>query len=165
MQQLLARADELGLLADVTYEQPTNIADAPNTVVDLTVGGTTYTHDAYALGIDGEETDAARANLLEFVTALTGLQGSVPSEAFAPADYLIQATPVDPATLDVDVEPTIVDWPAGAPVRLADAAECAVVPADIGDALFADATTLTFFTDGDVTYSVAAVQQLPARTC
>jgi hypothetical protein len=170
VQQLVAKADELGLLADVTYARNDLIADAPDTVVDITVGGRTYHHQAYALGID-EETDPARQHLLEFVNAMTDLEGTVGAaalgtdEPYQPADYLIQATPTDPATLDVDIEPTIVPWPQDAPVRLADAAECAVLPADVAGPLFADATTLTFFTDAGVTYAVAAVQQVPGRTC
>ena len=39
------------------------------------------------------------------------------------------------------------------------------MPADAAAPLFADATTLTFFTEADVTYAVAVVQQLPGRTC
>ena len=73
--------------------------------------------------------------------------------------------PVDPATLDLDVQPTIVPWPSDAPVRLADAAACATLPRDVGAALFDDATTLTFFSQSDLTYAVAAVQQVPGRTC
>ncbi|MET0146542.1 MAG: hypothetical protein ABW328_17405 [Ilumatobacteraceae bacterium] len=170
IQSLLAEADELGLLADVTYERNDMIADAPDTVVTINVDGATYRHQAYALDID-EETDPARANLSAFVAAMGDLAGSVgvaelgPEEPFRPANDLMRATPTDPATLDVDVEPTIVAWPDDAPVRLADAADCASVPADAVASLFADATVLTFFTDADVTYSVAAVPQIPGRTC
>jgi hypothetical protein len=48
---------------------------------------------------------------------------------------------------------------------------CAAVPAAELGPLFADATTLTFFTEADptdgteVTYSVTPVQQLPGRSC
>ena len=52
VQELLAHADELGLLADVTYAADPLIADASTTVLTLTVDGTTYRHEAYALGID-----------------------------------------------------------------------------------------------------------------
>jgi hypothetical protein len=171
VQQLLGKADQLGLLADVTYSRNDRIADAPDTVVDITVGGRTYHHQAYALGIDDGETDAARQHLLEFVEIMTNVEPTVgadalgPEQPFAPAQYLIQAMPVDPATLDVDIEPTIVSWPTDAPVRLADAASCAAVPADVAAPLFDDATTLTFFTEAAVTYAVAAVQQVPGRTC
>jgi hypothetical protein len=171
VQRLVAMADRLGLLADVTYARNDQVADASDTVVDITVGGTTYHHQAYALGIDGDETDPARRNLQEFVAALTDLQSTVgagalgPDQPYLPANYLIQAMEFDPEALDVDVEPTVEAWPTDAPVRLADALECAVLPAAVARPLFDDATTLTFFTDAGVSYSVAAVQQVPGRTC
>ncbi len=40
-----------------------------------------------------------------------------------------------------------------------------MLPADVAAPLFADANALTFFTDAGVTYSVAAVQRLPGRSC
>ena len=100
VQTLLAKADELGLLADVEYAGIDQIADAPDTVVRITVDGTTYTHSAYALGFEGE-TDAGRANLFEFVTAATDLAGTVgeselgPEGPMASDTYLMRATPVD----------------------------------------------------------------------
>ena len=69
---MLAQADELGLLAEVEYPRNDQIADAPDTVVTITVDGTTYRHQAYALGFD-TESDPARANLAEFVAAMTDL--------------------------------------------------------------------------------------------
>ena len=169
IEDVLTLADELGLLADVEYARNDLIADAPDTVVTITVDGTTYRHQAYALGIE-DETDPDRAALAEFVAAMSDLPGLVgddvgEEEPYVAPEYLIRATPVDPATLSVDVEPTILPWPADASVRLADAAECAVLPAAEGDALFVDATALTFFTDGGETYAVAAVPRVPGRTC
>ena len=170
IQSVLAQADELGLLAEVEYPRNDQIADAPDTVVTITVGGTTYRHQAYALGFD-TESDPARANLAEFVAAMTDLQTTVgagqlgPEEPYAATTYLIQATPVDLDTMTFDVEPTVVPWPADATVSLADAAECAELPADEAEPVFADANQLTFFTESDVTYQVAAVQQVPGRTC
>ncbi len=179
VQQLLAEADELGLLAEVAYENPDNIADAGTTIVTLTVGGTIYRHEAYALGLEaGGETDPARQALASFVDAVANLPATVgdaelgPEEPFTSEQFLIQALPVDPAGIGGDgVEPTFVPWPADAPVQLADAETCAAVPAAEFGALFADATTLTFFTEADptdgteVTYSVTPVQQLPGRSC
>jgi hypothetical protein len=179
IQQLLGQADELGLLSEVTYENPTNIADAGTTIVSITVGGTIYRHEAYALGLgpDGE-TDPARQALAEFVDAVSDLPATVgdaelgPEEPFTSEQFLIQAMPVDRAAIGGDgVEPTFVPWPTDAPTRLADAASCAAVPAAEFGALFADATTLTFFTevdptdDAEITYSVTPVQQLPGRSC
>ncbi len=177
VQQLLADADELGLLTDVTYERNDMIADAGTTIVTITVGGTTYRHEAYALGFDAE-TDPARAALAEFVAAVSDLPATVgdaelgAEEAFVADDYLIQALPVDPAELGGDgLEPAFVPWPADAPVRLVDAETCAVVPAAGVAPLFVDATTLTFFTEpnptdgAEMTYAVTPVPQLPGRSC
>lgn len=169
IEQLLAEADGLGLLADVEYQQPDNIADAPTTVVTITVAGTTYDHAAYALDL-GPETDPARQALSEFVAMMTDLAGTVgdelgQDEPYVAAAYLIQAEAVDLATMTFDVEPTVVDWPADAPVELSAAGECVEVPAEFGDAVFSDATQLTFFAEADVTYRVAVVPAFPGRTC
>jgi hypothetical protein len=171
IQTLLAQADELGLLADVQYSDPSSqIADAPDTVVSITVDGTTYRHVAYALGID-PESDPARANLFDFVNAATNLTGTVGAdqlgaeEPYESDTYLMRATEVDLSTMDTEIPPTVVRWPADASVRLADAADCAELPRAEGDALFADANQLTFFKQAGVTYSVAAVLQLPGRSC
>ncbi len=170
IQALLAKADELGLLADANYLPNNQIADAPNTVVRITVDGTTYTHDAYALGFE-EESDSGRANLFEFVTAATDLAGTVGQDQLgtegpmASDTYLIRATPIDLATLTTDVPATTVEWPADASVRLADASECTELPAAEGDPLFTDANELTFFTEGGVTYRVAATLAVPGRAC
>jgi hypothetical protein len=170
IQNLLAKADELGLLADADYARNDQIADAPDTVVRITVDGTTYTHSAYALGFEGE-TDAGRASLFEFVSAATDLAGTVGqnelgTEAPLASDtYLVRATPFDLATVTTEVPATVVDWPADASVRLADAAECAELPAAEGAPLFADANQLTFFTEGGVTYQVAATPTVPGRSC
>src|SRR5436190_2194849 len=71
IQALLAKADQLGLLADIEYSRNDQVADAPNTVVEVTVGGRTYRLEAYALGMDGAGTpDAARQHLQEFVDVM-----------------------------------------------------------------------------------------------
>jgi hypothetical protein len=171
IQTLLAKADELGLLANVQYSDPSSqIADAPDTVVSISVDGTTYRHVAYALGID-PESDPARANLFDFVNAATNLTGTVGAdqlgaeEPYESDTYLIRATEVDLSTMDTEIPPTVVRWPADASVRLADAADCAELPRAEGDALFPDANQLTFFKQARVTYSVAATLQLPGRGC
>jgi hypothetical protein len=171
IQQLVAMADRLGLLADVTYPPNDRVADAANTIVDVTVGGRTFQHDAYALGIDETEVDAARKRLLDFVNALSDLEGTVGSDALGPEQplrpdrYLIQAVVTDLATSGTDVAPTVVPWPADAPVRLADATTCAALPTAVAAPLFDDANARTYFTDAGVTYYVAAVQQVPGRAC
>lgn len=167
IEELLGLADELGLLADVTYPRKDTIADAPDTVVTIRVDGERYSHQAYALDIE-PETDEARANLSMFVAAIGDLTTTVgdavgPAEPFVPEQYLMRAEPVELSTLSFDVEPTIVEWPADLPVRLVDAAECAELPAADAEAVFGDATQLTFFTEADATYQVAVVQQVPGR--
>jgi hypothetical protein len=171
IQQLVAMADRLGLLADVTYPRNDQVADAADTIVDITVGGRTFHHDAYALGIDDTEADAGRKRLLEFVNALSDLERTVGADAlgheqpFRPDHYLIQAVVTEPTTETTDVAPTVVPWPADAPVRLADATTCATLPAAVAAPLFDDANALTYFTDAGVTYYVAVVQQVPGRSC
>jgi hypothetical protein len=168
IQELLALADELGLLAAIEYSNPTNIADAPDTVVEISANGETYVHRAYALGLDAE-TDPARAALAEFVTQATGdwLYADNPElgpEApYATDTFLIRASEVGDYT--GDIEPTVVDWPAEAPVRLADAGECAAVPATAVGDLFADATQLTFFAEDGITYQLTVKPLLPGDGC
>ena len=168
IQDLLALAADHGLLADVEYTNPTNIADAPDTVVEIAANGETYVHRAYALGI-ADETDPARATLADFVAQATGdwLYGDNPElgpEApYVTDTFLIRASEVGDYT--GDIEPTVVDWPAETSVRLADASECAAVPAaEVGD-LFADATQLTFFAEDGITYQLTVKPLLPGDGC
>lgn len=171
-QSLLQLANKYGLLADVEYVNPTDIADAPDTVVTIAANGATYTHRAYALGIggDGTESDPQRQALADFVNAATGdwLYGDNPElgteQPFASDTYLIWAIEVGDMQ-PTDIEPTVVDWPADASVRLVDAGECAAVPAAEVGALFAAATQLTYFAEGGVTYQLAVKPQLPGDSC
>ncbi len=171
IQQLLEMAAEHGLLTEREYTDPTNIADAPDTVVEISANGQTYRHQAYALGLsgDGTEIDELRQALADFVAEATGdwLYGENPElgpeQAYTSDSYLIRALEV--GDYQGDIEPTVVDWPAGASVRLADAAECAEVPAAEVEALFADATQLTFFAEDGITYQLAAKPQLPGDAC
>jgi len=178
IQAILAAADEAGLLQEVEYEQPTNIADASTARVTITVNGETYVHEAYALGLanpgeSGQETTPERQALADFIAQLNDLAGLVGAdelgeqEIFDPSEYGIEALVVeDLSVYGTDgIEPTVVDWPADASFRLADAAICTVVPASaVGDTLTA-ANQLTFFTDADVTYQVLAKPILPGTDC
>jgi hypothetical protein len=168
IQDLLALADEHGLLAAVEYTDPTNIADAPDTVVEISANGETFIHRAYALGIS-DETDPARKALAEFVAAATGdwIYGPNPEvgpqEQYQSDTFLIRASEVGDYT--GDIEPTVVDWPTAASVRLADASECAAVPAaEVGE-LFAGANQLTFFAESGITYQITVKPQLPGDAC
>jgi hypothetical protein len=179
IERLIDLADEHGLLGDVKYTRPGNIADAADTVVTITVNSETFEHRAYALGLgggpDGGETGTARARLLDFVVAATDLTsgptaGEIgPEEPYRSESYLIRAReaentePTDDAP--IDIAPTLVDWPSDAPVRLAAAAECAEVPTNRFAQLFDDANQLTRFIDDGVAYSLAVMPRVPGRTC
>jgi hypothetical protein len=169
IQALLALADEHGLLAEPPeYPRNDQIADAADTYVDITVGGETYHHQAYALGLDGgaaSETDPARKALAEFVDAATNVSAAVPEGSLADGELVtgdleVMATVVEPANYD---DPAITPWTSDSGVTLADAAQCAVVPASdaAASALLADATQATLFTEGDATYQLAVRPQLP----
>jgi len=168
---LIDMADQAGLLADVEYSRPDGIMDAPDTVVRITVAGTTYEHRAYALGLSGDATerDPARAALAGFVAdatdAVTGGAGLGAEEPYVADAYLVRATPADPAASSDGLTPTVVDWPADLPVRLADAADCVELPAAGLDPLVKDATQLTFFADDGTTYALAVMPRLPGRSC
>jgi hypothetical protein len=180
IQTILAAADEAGLLADVDYDAPTNVADASVATVTLNVDGISWVHEAYALGIGagpdvpaGSEATPEREALLAFTTQLMDLSSMVgadqlgPVEPFEAEEYLIRAVPIDdPSSLGGDgIEPTIVEWPTTAGISLAEVGECSVVAAaDVGD-LFTSADQLTLFTEGEVTYQVIAMQRLPHRFC
>jgi hypothetical protein len=170
IQALLRLAEEHDLFRDVIYDPNMMIADASDTVVTISAGGATYEHRAYALGMsgdDGNETDEARARLASFVdqasdiVTVAGADSLGPEEPFEAESYLIRARAADESALGGDVAPTIVDWPADAPVRLADAAECATVPVESFRDLFTAATQLTFFVDAAITYQLTVKPQLP----
>jgi hypothetical protein len=171
LQRLMKAADDarlIGFVAD--YELPTgiDIADAPDTVVTLSVNGKTYTHVAYALGID-DPTTPARERLAKFVgstgdlASLVGAENVGAAVAYSPESYRIRATVAEP-DMASDPRPTIVPWPASTGVPLAGASMCATATArEAGDVLTA-ANQLTYFQEGDLVYQVAAVMQLPGDT-
>lgn len=178
IQAILAAAEEAGLFQQVDYEQPTNIADASTARVTINVNGETFVHEAYALGLalpgeGSEETTSERQALADFIAQLNDPTGFVGADQlgeqtiFDPAEYGIEAIVVDDLSVygTDGIEPTLVDWPADASVRLADASTCTVVSAaEVGET-FGAANQLTFFTDADVTYQVLAKPILPGATC
>jgi len=178
MQAILAAAEEAGLLQQIDYEQPTDIADATTAQVTINVNGQTYVHSAYALGLafpgeGSEETTPERQALADFIVRLNDMAGVVGVDQlgeqtiFEPAEYGIEAIVVDDLSAygSDGIEPTAVDWLADASVRLADASTCIVVSAaEVGE-LLATANQLTFFIDADVTYQVLAKPILPDTTC
>lgn len=175
IQDLLALADQHGLLAERDYPSNDMIADAADTVVSITVDGVTYTHRAYALGFgegpDGAESDEDRAELFGFVSGAieyaVGPAGDVlgPEAAFEPDHYLIRALLVGDADPDPGFEPTVVDWPAESSYRLDDEVECARVAADAVRELFESANQLTWFAQDGITYQLAVKPQLPGDDC
>lgn len=163
LQELAALADEHGLLQERAYDSPTNVADASDTVVTIQVGGETYVHRAYALGIDGTEPEGARAELQAFVREATEIAVGE-SSPFEPEQFLVRSWPVD--DLDAyDVEPTVLDWPTDVDVELAAASECLAIDAHAVTATFADANQLTFFEQDGVIYQLAVKPALPGATC
>jgi hypothetical protein len=172
VQELLALAAEHGLFEAGDYEGPeATVADAAHTVVRISANGTTIEHRAYALDIDPDVAGSEdRARLAAFVERATDLQTAVAADALGAEEpyeadsYRIRATVVTDDS-GYEIEPTVVDWPSTASVRLADAVECAVVPADEAAPVFTGATQLTWFRDGDVTYQVAVVPSLPGESC
>ncbi len=178
IQAILAAADEAGLLQQVDYEQPTNVADATTAQVTINVNGETYVHEAYALGLalpgaDGQETSPERQVLADFIAALNDLSTLVGADElgeqtiFEPTEYGIEALVVDDLSAygSDGIEPTVEEWPADVSMRLADAGECTVVAAsEVGETLAA-ANQLTFFEDAGVTYQVLAKPILPGTTC
>lgn len=168
IQQLLELAAEHGLLTERAYENPTDIADAPDTVVTIAANGETYEHRAYALGFE-DDSDELRTMLSDFVDRVTGDWVTSdnpelgPEQPFDAEQYLVRAIAVDDLS-GYEIEPTVLDWPADLP-PLAEATECLALPAaELGD-LFAEANQLTFFTSDGVTYQMAVKPQLPGDAC
>ncbi len=178
IQEALAAADQAGLFQEIDYDEPTNVADASTARVTINVNGETYVHEAYALGIGGgpgddgaDATTPQRQALLDFIDELQEITSPGPNGdpgIFEPSEYGIEALVVDDLSAygSDGIEPTVVDWPTDASVRLADASSCTVVQAaEVGDALAA-ADQLTFFQDGDDTiYQVLAKPILPGTDC
>lgn len=162
LQALLRLADDHGLLAERVYESPTDIADAPDTVVTVRVGDETFVHRAYALGLGESESDEARAQLAAFVVAASAAT-VVDTVEFVPAAFRVRAFAVDDLT-GFELEPTVIEWPVDQ-VELAAAGGCVIIDAaEVGE-LFAAADQLTFFEQGDVTYQLAAVPVFPGSGC
>lgn len=165
LQALLLGAESGGLFRNITYGPPeANIADAPNTILVINANGATYTHDAYALGIGGEdgESDKDRQNLLEYVSLLEPIANGVPeTRSFAATRFAIRATAADEVPPADGITPNELAWPEGSGVRLADAAECQVVAASSIGMLFNEATQITRFVDGGIKYVLLVRPMLP----
>ena len=173
IQKVIELADLAGLfgvIPDYSLPQGVMIADASDTVVTITANGVTYEHRANALGIDSPDGDStpARDNLQEFVQLLANLPAAVgvenvgEDEQMVAESYRFQAIAVDPSQW-TEPSPTVVAWPADTDVVLADSSACANVAATKIDALFAEATQLTFFQEKDLVYQLSVIATLPGE--
>ncbi len=175
IQNLLALADAAGLLAPPPdYSGEILVADAPTTLVLINANGETFTHLAPALGFRETNESDARKALSMFVDELADIEKAAGPENLgenAPLvaqSYRIQSRPVTQADLaGYDPAPSLVAWPSDIGIPLADATECAVIPAEKAGSLFTDATQNTFFTDPitELVYQVSAVALLPGDVC
>ena len=164
---LVKAADEAALLgAAANYDVPDGIgiADAPTTVVTITINGATYEHRAYALGIDTPSTPT-RERLQSFVASTADLAQLVGAanlgldEVYEPTTYRYRATVTDPAQWS-DPKPTVVGWPSNGPY-LSDASACATLTAAQDAGLFERSRQNTLFKDRGVVYQLAVVVELP----
>jgi hypothetical protein len=120
IQALLARAHDLGLLAnDVDYGLP-GVSDAPTTEVTITVSGRTYTHTVYALGFEDESSSgltdeqvADRRQLRELLDSLTATTGAE-HEPYQPERIAVY-TLGEYEQPDPMLEQTPVEWPLATP--------------------------------------------------
>jgi len=168
--QLAKDAGLIGPAPDYSLPDDVAITDASDTVVVLSVNGQRYEHRANALGIESSEggpSTPARANLLKFVNLLGGDLAAIvggtnlgTDELFVADQYRFQAMVVDP-TQWVEPSPTIVEWPDDVGVVLAESLQCATVAGADAEVLFAGATQLTFFEEGDEVYQLSVAGVLP----
>ena len=178
--KILQLAAEAGLVATPPdYSSEIMVTDVGSTELLIEAGGGRFLHVAEALGFnvgpDGqpaEETSPARQDLAAFVALLGDLPSLVGAEALGEETILeadtfrLQARPVNLADYEgQEIPPEIVDWPADAGVRLADATDCATTDDPAIAALFRDATQLTLFVEDGQHHSIAAVAQLPGDAC
>lgn len=179
IQTVLGLADEAGLLApppDYFAEVP--VADAPDTVLIINAAGGSFRHQANALGFQldangnpAPEPTKERQKLWEFVQLTGDLAKVVGADElgtetiFAPTAYRFQAREVTEEEIASMEGATVVDWPANADVRLADALQCAQSADNAVATALTEAFQNTFFADGGVTYGVSAAGVLPGDEC
>lgn len=170
IQTLLGLARDAGLLAPPPdYQVDSTIADAPDTVVTVSTSDGTWEHRAYALALGGEpETTPARRALADFVArvgdlvAVVGAAELGPEAIHEPDEYRMRAIATDESAAEgLELPPTIVDWPSGSGISLADATDCVRAGADVIGELLTGANELTWFRDGGVVHIVAAAGVLP----
>jgi hypothetical protein len=103
-----------------------------------------------------------------FVLAATDLPATAGSAELgtesihSPDEYRLRAIAVDESTAaGMDPAPVVVEWPASTGLDLATATDCARLSASAAGSVFADATQLTWFRQGDAVYQLAVAGVLP----
>ena len=178
VQTILAMLRDEGLFVEPTptYDLPDGfeIADASTTVLTFTADGATHTHRAYALGFEpGLDSTPDRERLWSVVQRLGDLPGLVgvsvgTEELFVPEAWRFAAVEANPDEVTGPPDPTVVPWPKGTGVVLAEVAYpnavgsvCATVSAEAVGDLFTSANQLTFFEEDGVTYQMSVTPVLP----
>jgi hypothetical protein len=164
LQDLLREADDAGLLAaPPDYEPSDTVMDGGTTTVVLDAGGGTWRHEAYALGYNGDESEARRRlhGFVEYADAWARGHQGAPAQEVTPTVLRVMATPV---TGRLPVEGRLPTWPADAQVRLAEVGTCRVVRDP--DAVRALTTQPDHYyrEDGRI-FEVAAAIPLPGDSC
>jgi hypothetical protein len=186
LDRLIELARDQDLLKTVHYDFP-GIADAPDTVLEINLGGESYRVSAYALaeatdleaGAELDEaTVAGRAALREFIDALTG----IPAEDFVDEEHpfvisrlqLYASKAVIVPDSELPGEQPAIDWPLGDLSAAGEAVEnspidvrCQVVEgedlATVLPLLQAANTLSTFRSEGEL-YSLIVRPLLPGET-
>ena len=183
--RLIELAREKDLLKTVHYDYP-GIADAPDTVLEIQLDGTTYRVSAYALAEAGLDTapdlDQAtidgRADLRAFVDALTGIPAADFVDEDHPFDFEGIRIYVGKAVIVPDSElpgeQPAVDWPLGDLATSGETVDNAVLDvrcqviegADLEEVLplLEGANSLATFRSAGQLYSFIVVPQLPGDT-
>lgn len=119
VQELLQRADSVGLLGEVDFGG-TNVMDAGSAFVDITVGGETFQHSAPALGISDDEPNdvidaaevKARKDLGEFIDEVHRLAESNPVP-YQPKSIVVNRMNIDGAAYlpEKKIHTVAAKWP------------------------------------------------------
>ena len=159
VEDLLATAGNVGLLAEPSPYAPTNVVDAARTMLVLDTTGGVYTHVADGLQ-SGDEPDPRRAALQGFIGEVVALTEFVEvGEAFySPTRVAVVAAPVD------TTPGAVVEWP-DASVSLADAVACTPVTDPAAVEAVNSALAGTGFRQDGITYQLAARIIPPGIDC
>ena len=181
IQKIVAAADQAGLLGPDARFDATGIFDASTTIFATTVGGTTHTIGAYALGYDVPVTDtavaAARQKLSAFEDKIRDLSAFLgrpvaDTEAYEATSMRLYAGPFDTSNPDSPT-PQVVAWPlsvdpgtAGQTTQVPNTRCLLVTGPDLAAfmAVARTANALTVWTSGTGRYSVSVRPLYPEET-